>query len=114
MPQPFQPLTFPHPLSSPSSLQTINYAESFTVGYQCGIAGSNVTSASLVASSSTTHSFNTNQRVVGLVIESHDPVACTVTLVGPPNRNIAVPAMYLLFLMNGDDYSVGKWLTLIS
>ena len=52
------------------------------------------------------------QRVVGLVIAGSDAAGGTVTLVGPPHRNVAPPQKYLLFLLNGDDYSTGVWLTL--
>ena len=52
----------------------VGYGQDFLVSYS-GEEGSaaSVTGAVLVAPSSTTHSFNTNQRVVGLVIVSNDP-----------------------------------------
>ena len=53
-------------LSSPSA---VTYGSQFTVTY----SGPNVTYAVLVAPSSTTHCFNTNQRVVKLATISSDP-----------------------------------------
>lgn len=67
-----------------------------------------LTGACLVAPSSTTHSFNQNQRVVML-----ERVASTepnwATFIAPPNANIAPPQMYMLFLLNGYTYSSAQW-----
>lgn len=41
-----------------------------------------------------------------------DPVARTVTVVGPPSIYIAPPQKYMLFIMYGDIYSSSVWITL--
>ena len=53
----------------------------------------------------------THSHVQGLVVASNDAAQGVVTLVGPPDANIAVPQVYLLFLLNGDVYSAGEWVT---
>ena len=57
-----------------NSPDAVGYNQEFLVSYQ-GMQGpiSGITDAVFVAPSSTTHSFNQNQRVVGLVIVAQDP-----------------------------------------
>ena len=73
-----------------------------------------VTSAVFVAPSSTTHCFNTNQRVVGLTIVSNDVLNKVLVLAAPPNANIAPPQFYMLFVLNGLTYSRATWVRLDS
>ena len=58
-----------------------------------------VASAILVRPGSVTHSFNMEQRLVGLVIESQ--AGTSLSLQAPPDGNVAPPGYYLLFLLNG-------------
>jgi hypothetical protein len=69
-----------------------------------------VTSVVLVAPSTSTHSFNNNQRVVILpVVKS---AAQTVTVRAPPNANVAPPQHYMLFLNNEKTYGHARWVHL--
>ncbi|KAG1677741.1 hypothetical protein FOA52_001053 [Chlamydomonas sp. UWO 241] len=90
----------------------ITYGENFMVMY-AGEIDPNVpvTGAALVAPSSTTHSFNQNQRVVMLEIEVSTEKNW-ITLIAPPSANHAPPQMYMLFLLNGYTYSSAVWITL--
>ncbi len=81
-----------------------------------------VTRVVLMAPSSTTHSFNTNQRLVGLELLQAVPqpqggagagaASFAVTVVGPPSTFVAPPQKYMLFALNGDVYSRAAWVTL--
>lgn len=62
-----------------------------------------------MAPSATTHSTNMHQRGVGLRILAVDDSIGLLTLEGPPNRNIALPGQYMLFLLNGRSYSSALW-----
>ena len=57
----------------------------------------NIASVVLVRNGAVTHSFNTDQRLVGMSFTS-GPGRLTVT--APPNHNIAPPGYYMLFLVN--------------
>ena len=69
----------PRILSAPA---TVDYGQEFVVSYAGNQGGGpgKVTGAVLVAPSSTTHSFNFNQRVVGLVTVSDDAQAQKTTV----------------------------------
>ncbi len=67
-----------------------------------------ISGAVLVAPSSTTHSTNFHQRVVGLRIVADDGDGA-LTLQGPPNGNVALRGAYMLFLLNGKAYSSSVW-----
>ncbi|GLI65892.1 hypothetical protein VaNZ11_009535, partial [Volvox africanus] len=99
-----------------TSSNIMPYTEAFTITYTfpAGWAGNRLTRVVLVAPSSTTHSYNTNQRLVGLEIIANvvGPVNGVVTVRGPPTINIAPPGMFMLFLLNGDVYSRAVWVTL--
>jgi hypothetical protein len=79
--------------SAPSS---VGYGSSFAV--DSPDAGS-ISSAVLLRAGSVTHSYNMEQRLVGLVIGGQS--GTTLTLQAPPGPNIAPPGYYLLFLLNG-------------
>jgi hypothetical protein len=57
-----------------------------------------IASAVLMRPSCVTHSFNMEQRLVGLV--TVDRAGNVLTLQAPPNANIAPPGFYLLFLLS--------------
>jgi len=56
-----------------------------------------VTAACLVRCGSATHSFNSDQRYVGLTIVSQQ--SGTITVRTPPNGFVAPPGYYLLFVL---------------
>ncbi|KAG1679121.1 hypothetical protein FOA52_000476 [Chlamydomonas sp. UWO 241] len=91
----------------------VRYNEQFTILWS-GEENANVpvTAAVLVAPSSTTHSFNTNQRAVKLLPVFNDQGAKMLTVRAPPTKDHAPPQMYMLFLLNGDIYSRAQWVTL--
>ncbi|EFJ40873.1 glyoxal or galactose oxidase [Volvox carteri f. nagariensis] len=91
------------------SVNVMQYGEPFALQYSMFYANDTVTSAVLVSPSSTTHSTNMNQRVVGLEILSQDVDARRLVLNGPPDINIAPPGWYMLFLLNGDVYGQSAW-----
>ena len=93
--------------------ENIQYNQEFLVSYT-GEQGptATVTSAVLVAPSSTTHSFNQNQRVVELSIRATDPYSKILNIQAPPSANHAPPQMYMLFILNGRTYSHAKWVML--
>jgi hypothetical protein len=57
-----------------------------------------IASVVLLRAGAATHSFNMDQRHVGLVINTHGPNQLTVT--SPPNSNLAPPGFYMLFLVS--------------
>ena len=67
--------------------------------------------ASLTSSCVTTHSFDSNQRLVDLDIVSRSGGGVKAT--GPQNRSIAPPGWYMLFLVDNNGIpSVGAWIQL--
>ena len=58
---------------------------------------------------SVTHSFDMDQRYVGLTFTAGQ-TAGTLTVTGPPDSNIAPPGYYMLFLINkAGTPSVAAW-----
>lgn len=57
-----------------------------------------IRSVVLLRAGAATHSFNMDQRHVGLAINSRTPDRLTVT--SPPNSNIAPPGFYMLFIVD--------------
>lgn len=91
--------------SAPSG---VTYGQAFDV--QCADPAS-IQKAALLRAGSVTHSFNMDQRHVGLKITSRSGTA--VKLEAPPNGNIAPPGVYLLFLLNGQGVpSMGQFISL--
>jgi len=82
----------PQPVIS-GAPDVVAYGASFTVTVSQPIA-----SACLMRPGSVTHSFNMDQRLVGLVVggQSGDQL----TLQAPPSANIAPPGVYMLFVLN--------------
>jgi len=74
-----------------------------TVGYGATLVVSvsqPIATAVLMRPGSVTHSFNMEQRLVGLVIAAQ--AGDQLTLEAPPNANIAPPGYYMLFVLNAD------------
>jgi hypothetical protein len=70
-----------------------------------------IASVVLLRAGAATHSFNMDQRHVGLVINTRAPNQLTVT--SPPDSNLAPPGFYLLFIVNTAGVpSVAKFLQL--
>ena len=76
---------------------TVAYGTNFEI--QCDDANS-VASVAMLRNGSVTHSFNMDQRYVGLHIANRS--GSTVTVAAPPNGNVAPPGFYLLFVLNVD------------
>ena len=72
----------------------ISYGQTFPVTTS---NSADIGSASLVRTSSVTHSFNTGQRINFLALTTGSGV---VNLTAPPNANVCPPGYYLLFLLN--------------
>jgi hypothetical protein len=71
----------------------------------------NIRSACLIRNCVTTHSYDTNQRLVDLPISSQAGGIVKITV--PANRNIAPPGWYMLFIVNHSGVpSVGRWVHL--
>jgi len=77
--------------------EKVTYGQTFDVGTPDAGA---VTMACFMAPSATTHSFNMQQRHIGL--KMGDKTANSLTLEAPPNANIAPPGYYMLFLLNAE------------
>jgi hypothetical protein len=89
------PATRPTISSAPSSI-TLNLKKNAKFTVQTPDAAQ-IASVVLVRYGAVTHSFNTDQRLVGMSFTS-GPGSLTVT--APPNYNIAPPGYYMLFLVN--------------
>lgn len=94
-------------ISAPAA---ITFRQYFTVQYD--VAGTVPLSARLVAPSSTTHSTNFHQRVIGLRVVSTDYKTGLMQLEGPPDANVAQQGMFMLFLLRGYSYSTSQWVLL--
>jgi hypothetical protein len=91
-----------------SAPPVVHYGEEFSV--VCDAADS-VARAALLRTGSVTHSFNPDQRYVGLNIVGRS--GGTLTLAAPPDGNIAPPGYYLLFILNsGGVPSPGKYVNI--
>jgi hypothetical protein len=70
-----------------------------------------VQSAAIIRCGSVTHSFNSDQRYVGLIVISRTDTS--VRLAFPSDSTVAPPGMYLLFLLNASNVpSVGRYVRL--
>ncbi|HEY8197302.1 MAG TPA: galactose oxidase-like domain-containing protein [Gemmatimonadales bacterium] len=79
-----------------SGPSTLSYGQAFSV--ETPDAGS-VTRGTLIRLSSVTHTFNMSQLIYPLSFEATG--ATTVRATAPPNRNLAPPGPYMLFVING-------------
>ncbi len=83
---------------------SISYDGSFNVPTP---DASSITSVVLMKAGSVTHSFDMDQRYVGL---SFTAGSGNLTVTGPPNSNIAPPGYYMLFLVNRSGTpSLARW-----
>ena len=77
---------------------TITYGTTFLVPTP---DAANISSAILIKPGSVTHSFDMDQRFVGLSFSvAQTGSAGSLIVTGPPNSNIAPPGYYMLFLVN--------------
>lgn len=79
-----------------SAPATATYSEVITVG-KSGPAAANISKVTLVRLSSTTHSFNQNQRFNNL---SFTPFLGGLSVTMPANGNLCPPGHYMLFIIN--------------
>jgi hypothetical protein len=75
---------------------SITYAQPFTVPTP---DAANIASVVLMKAGSVTHSFDMDQRYVGLSFTAGQ-TSGSLTVTGPPDSNIAPPGYYMLFLVN--------------
>jgi hypothetical protein len=73
----------------------VGYGQSFTV---TTTQTAQIIAAVLMRPGSVTHSFNMEQRLVGLTLVGHS--GDQLSLNAPPNANIAPPGYYMLFILN--------------
>jgi hypothetical protein len=90
---------------APSSLA---YGQSFTIPTP---DASTIASVVLMKAGSVTHSFDMDQRYVGLSFSVETGAnSAGLTVAGPPNSNIAPPGYYMLFLVNkAGTPSIASW-----
>jgi Domain of unknown function (DUF1929) len=74
--------------------KVIGYGATFQVATP---DGNSISSVVLIRPGAVTHSFDMDQRLVGLSFSNQET---TLTVISPPNANIAPPGYYLLFLLN--------------
>mgnify|MGYP000167913817 CR=1 FL=1 len=81
-------------------------------GFEVGTAGPAASQAALVAPSATTHAADMSQRVVPLRVGSSGPGS--LQLEAPPNRRVAPPGWYMLFVLDSAGTpSVASWVQLL-
>ncbi|KAI8920381.1 glyoxal oxidase N-terminus-domain-containing protein [Powellomyces hirtus] len=83
---------------------TVAHGQTFTI--TTTTPASEVTGVVMVRHASTTHSTNTDQRLVELVVSAR--TANSLTVVAPPNARIGIPGHYMLFLLKNGVPSVSK------
>lgn len=92
-----------------SAPQTARYGQRITI--RTANPG-NIKWVNLIRPMATTHTCDTEQRIVDAPITSRSGTTLTVTI--PSNRNIAPVGWYMLFLTNNNDVpSTAKWIQLI-
>jgi Domain of unknown function (DUF1929) len=83
---------------------SVTYSQPFNVPTP---DAANIASVVLMKAGSVTHSFDMDQRYVGLTFSAS---ATNLTVTGPPDSNIAPPGYYMLFLVNkAGTPSVASW-----
>jgi Domain of unknown function (DUF1929)/Glyoxal oxidase N-terminus len=82
------------PKAASNAPSSISYGQSFTL--TTADAGT-ISSIALIKAGSVTHSFDMDQRYVGLSFAAGQG---SLKVTGPPNSNIAPPGYYMLFLVN--------------
>ncbi|KAJ3161240.1 hypothetical protein HDU88_007413 [Geranomyces variabilis] len=86
----------------------ITHGQSFAI--TTSTAATEVTTVVIIRHASTTHSTNSDQRLIELVITSRN--ATNLIVSAPPNSRIGVPGTYMLFLLKGAIPSVSAAVTL--
>ena len=86
----------------------VTYNQVFDIG---AADGPSVDAVHLLRPSSVTHSFNMEQRLVGLPILGAD--GSSVTVKSPTRWEVAPPGYYLLFLLHGGVPSIGRFIQLV-
>jgi Domain of unknown function (DUF1929) len=82
-----------------ASLPTTCRADSLCTAFDIETTdAAEIASVALVRAGAATHSFNMDQRHVGLVISTRASNHLTVT--SPPNSNLAPPGFYMLFIID--------------
>jgi hypothetical protein len=82
------------PQSATNSLSSITYGQSFTLSTP---DAATISSVVLMKAGAITHSFDMDQRYVGL---SFTQASGSLSVTAPSNSNIAPPGYYMLFLVN--------------
>jgi hypothetical protein len=82
------------PKAASDTPSSITYGQSFTLTTP---DAASISSVALLKAGSVTHSFDMDQRYIGL---SYTAGQGSVKVTGPPNSNIAPPGYYMLFLIN--------------
>jgi len=86
------------PSIGPGAPASLTYGQSLTVPTP---DASSIASVVLMKAGSVTHSFDMDQRYVGLSFSVEAGASsASLTVSGPPNSNIAPPGYYMLFLVN--------------
>ena len=86
---------------------SITYGQSFSVPTP---DAANIASVVLMKAGSVTHSFDMDQRYVGLSFTAGATGSASLIVTGPPDSNIAPPGYYMLFLVNKSGTpSVAAW-----
>jgi hypothetical protein len=83
---------------------TVLYGSQFAIGTPEAAA---VTTVALMRCGTSTHSFNPDQRHVGLRIVSRS--SASITVEAPPNGNVAPPGQYMLFILRDGVPSVARF-----
>jgi galactose oxidase len=96
----YQPPYFWNPDGSPASRPTITTAPTvlhYGQSFQIATPNANIKTVVLMKLGADTHSFDTDQRYVGVTFTSGSG---SLTATAPPNGSIAPPGYYMLFLVN--------------
>ena len=98
----YSPAYLFNPDGTPATRPSITGVTPAVIGYGTSFQvqtpdAANIASVVLVKDGAVTHSFNMDQRLVGLVSSAGSGV---LNVTGPPNGNIAPPGYYMLFLIN--------------
>jgi galactose oxidase len=79
--------------------QEVDYGQTYTLRVQSGDLAE-INSATLIRLPSVTHSFNQNQRINKLAVQSQSSTRFSITI--PSNPNACPPGHYMLFILNSN------------
>lgn len=94
----------------------LRYGQGFTITWVAEAAGKPrvpVDGVSLVAPTATTHGVNSNQKVVFLPIKVDLATGKIMATIPKALRYALPPQHYMIFLVNKDTYSRGRWIQLM-